>query len=102
MILRFACNYTDGKRAEAEVEFDAAGKGIIRRADDSYIRSALEEALATPIQCEVSEYRDGALATGPAVAQPGTPLHAMAMGGSRTLLAKGIQMIAIEGKPLEV
>lgn len=102
MILRFACRYTDGRIAKAEVEFDSTGKGFIRRADDSYIRSALEEALVTPIQCEVSECRNGALATGPAVAQPGTPLHAMAMIASRTLLEKGIQMVAIEGKPFQV
>ena len=102
MIVRFACRYADGRIAKAEVELDSTGKGFVRRADDSYIRGALDEALGTPIQCEVSECRDGALATGPRVAQPGTPLHAMAMIGCHALLDKGIQMVAVEGEPFQV
>jgi hypothetical protein len=102
VITRFACNYTDCTRVEAEIEFDATGKGVIRRADDSYIREALEDALVTPVECEVGEYRDGALASVPKVAEPGTPLHARAMAHSPALLEKGIRLVGIEGELIQV
>ena len=102
VILRLACNYTGGRTVIAEVEFDATGKGTIRRADDSYIREALEEALATPIEYETGMFKCGVLASVPVVAQPGTPRHARAMCGSHFLISKGMICIGVEGEPLEI
>lgn len=100
MILGYECRYANGKRVEAEVEFDARGNAAIRWADDAYMRKALEEALKTPIRGETSEYRDGALATGPIIAQPGTVEHALAMINPHMLLSKGIVTFKIEGEML--
>ena len=49
VILRVACNYTNGRTVIAEVEFDATGKGTIRRTDDSYIREVSRYGLVASI-----------------------------------------------------
>jgi len=97
MIIRYGCNY-NGQRVEAEVEFDRSGKGTIRRADNGYIRAALEEALRTPLQYETGEYKDGALASVPVDAKPGTPEHARGMFNSPALVGTGIQVIEVKGE----
>ncbi|MGE5584062.1 MAG: hypothetical protein ACM309_00760 [Bacillota bacterium] len=97
MIIRYQC-CVDGRRAEAAVEFDRSGKGTLVRADNDYIRDALEEALRTRLQYETGEFRDGALASVPIYAEPGTPEHARGMFNPRMLLQKGIQSVAIEGE----
>ncbi|MGE5593812.1 MAG: hypothetical protein ACM3X3_09060 [Betaproteobacteria bacterium] len=99
MIIRYRCNY-NGQRMEAEVEFDKSGKGTLVRADNDYIRDALEEALRTPLQYETGEFRDGALASVPIYAKPGTPEHARGMINPFILVRKGIQVAAIEGELL--
>ncbi len=97
MIIRYECNY-NGERVEAAVEFDGSGKGTILRADNDYIRLTLEEALRTPLQYETGEFRDGALASVPVYAKPGTPEHARGMFNPHMLLQRGIQSVAVEGK----
>lgn len=95
MIIRYECN-CDGRRVEAAVEFDGSGKGTLVRADNDYVREALEEALRTPLQYETGEFRDGALASVPVYARPGTREHARGMFNPHFLLRKGIQGVAIE------
>lgn len=97
MIIRYGCNY-NGQRVEAEVEFDRSGKGTIRRADNDYIREALAEVLRTPLQYETGEYREGALASVPVDAKPGTPGHARGMFNPPALVNKGIRVIEVKGE----
>ena len=66
----------DGKPMNAVIEFDNAGMARIASADDSFIRGALEDALNTVLEYETGELRNGALATIPVRAEPGTPEHA--------------------------
>lgn len=88
---------TDGQPVNALVEFDSTGAGRIVYADDAYIREALETALATTLEYETGEYRNGALATIPVRAEPGTPEHADGMVNPSILLEKGIGTVQIEG-----
>ncbi len=97
MVIRYACKYGDGKTVESEVEFDSSGKGTITRADDSYIREALEIALSSTLTGETGECRDGALATVPFVAEPGTVLHALGMVNPPVLLERGVTVVEIIG-----
>ncbi len=97
MIIRYACRYADGRTVEGEVEFDSSGKGTIIRADDSNIREALEIALSSTLEGETGEYRDGALATVPFVAEPGTILHALGMINPPVLLERCVTVVEIIG-----
>ncbi len=96
MRIRYRC-VRDGQTLHALVEFDSTGAGRIVYADDDYIREALEIALATTLEYETGEYRNGALATIPVRAEPGTPEHADGMVNPSILLEKGIGTVQIEG-----
>ena len=85
----------DGKPMNAVIEFDNAGMARIASADDSFIRGALEDALNTVLEYETGELRNGALATIPVRAEPGTPEHARGMINPRILLEKGIAAVEI-------
>ncbi len=98
MIIRYSCRRVDGTRSEAAVEFDKSGRGSLLRADDDYLRGALEETLRTAIDYETGEFRDGALASVPVHATPGTPEHARGMINPFVLVQKGIHVVAIEGE----
>lgn len=63
MILRYACKYVDGRTVEGEVEFDSSGRGTITRADDSYIREALETALSSTLTPVRTSYEYAFLAS---------------------------------------
>lgn len=95
VIVRYACNYTDGRTVRGEIEFAPSGKATITRADDSYIRNALEAALNATLEYETGELRDGALATVPVRAEPGTPEHADGMINPQSLIEKGIATVEI-------
>ena len=79
----------------AVIEFDNAGMARIASADDSFIRGALEDALNTVLEYETGALRNGALATIPVRAEPGTPEHARGMINPRILLEKGIAAVEI-------
>lgn len=79
----------------AVIEFDNAGMARIASADDLFIRGALEDALNTVLEYETGELRNGALATIPVRAEPGTPEHARGMINPRILLEKGIATVEI-------
>lgn len=96
MIVSYACNYTDGRTVRGEIEFASSGKATITRADDSYMRNALETALNSVLTYETGELRDGALATVPVRAEPGTVEHARGMINPRILMEKGIGVVQIE------
>lgn len=85
----------DGKPMNAVIEFDNAGMARIASADDLFIRGALEDALNTVLEYETGELRNGALATIPVRAEPGTPEHARGMINPRILLEKGIATVEI-------
>ncbi|MBP7892863.1 MAG: hypothetical protein KA063_04935 [Firmicutes bacterium] len=95
--MRIRYQYTrDGQALNALVEFDHSGSGHIVYADDAYIRNALEAALNATLEYETGELRDGALATIPVRAEPGTPEHADGMVNPRILIDKGIGVVQIE------
>lgn len=96
MIVRYACRYTDGRTVRGEVVFDESGQATITRADDSYIRQALESALSSTIEYTAGEVRDGALTSVPVIAKPGTVEHAIGMVNPLMLLAAGIVVVQIE------
>ena len=96
VIIRYACNYADGRTARGEIEFDPSGTATITRADDEYIRDALDAALNAALEYETGEYRDGALASVPVHAEPGTPEHARGMVNPRILMERGIGVVQIE------
>lgn len=95
--MRIRYQYTrDGQALNALVEFDHSGAGRIVYADDAYIKDALETALNSVLTYETGELRDGALATVPVRAEPGTVEHARGMINPRILMEKGIGVVQIE------
>lgn len=102
MIIRYTGPTKEGRLGQVAVEFDKTGRGYVIESDSDVLKEAIEKALKAPISTEIGELRDGAIATVPLLAQPGTPQHAMAMINPGMLLEQGIRVVAIEGEMLKV